>query len=81
MTIATLLLVAQAVQEKPQVPSHIMALIMIAAGLLNFYGAYRDWDWVVATGRGPHIIFKLLGRQRARIFQMTVGRCSPRAAW
>lgn len=60
--------------SEPGIPVNVFGYFLMAGGLLNVYGAYRDWDYFVATGnRGARLVHDLLGRRGARIIQMAGG--------
>ena len=68
-----LLVAMQDAASRPQVPLHVMGVILIAAGGLTAFGAYKDWNWIVQGGRGGGLILKALGRKGARMFQFALG--------
>ena len=68
-----LLVAMQDAASQPQVPMNVMGLILIAAGAITAFGAYKDWTWIIEGGRGGGLILKALGRRGARIFQISLG--------
>ena len=50
----------------------ITALIGLLGGIFAFFCAYKDYDWFM-NSRKARVFVKLLGRNGARIFYMSLG--------